>query len=66
MKYKIVDWFNGHEDDRRFATEVEAEEVMRKEFVVFMKRFPATEYCKKVVREDSQWICSSWRGFVWS
>jgi len=67
MDYKIVDSFNGHEDDRRFATEAAAEDQLKKDRAAFFAR-PENRNasCRlAVVPEGHTWRHSPRFGWIW-
>lgn len=67
MAYKIVDTFNGWEDDRRYSNEETAEkdcEKFRREF----HRNPSNTgcYCNyAVIPADHDWYHHPSRGWIW-
>jgi hypothetical protein len=66
--YKIVNTFNGHEDDRRFASLEDAEAVIDEELSDFLIANPGMSpwsYRAAVVDADSEWYHNG-RDWGWS
>jgi len=64
--YKIVDYFNGFEDDRRFEDDSIAQEVIEKEYKEFAELNPGAKYCRTVVPASHTWYFDQRQNkFMW-